>query len=57
MTNVRLSAHKIREVLRLHSEFDRNQREIAEAVGASKTMVWHIRQRNPLKRFRAAKCR
>jgi DNA-directed RNA polymerase specialized sigma subunit len=33
MANVRLTMRKIREVLRLHFECDRNQREIADAVG------------------------
>jgi DNA-directed RNA polymerase specialized sigma subunit len=39
MANVRLTMRKIREVLRLHFECDRNQREIADAVGTSTTTV------------------
>lgn len=39
---------KIREVLRLHFECDRNQREIADAVGASTTTVWHYLRRTRL---------
>ena len=45
MANVRLTMRKIREVLRLHFECDRNQREIADAVGASTTTVWHYLRR------------
>ncbi|MGV7246716.1 IS21 family transposase [Caballeronia sp. M23-90] len=40
MANTRLTMRKIREVLRLHFECDRNQREIADAVGTSTTSVW-----------------
>ena len=39
---------KIREVLRLHFECDRNQREIADAVGTSTTTVWHYLRRTRL---------
>ncbi|WP_244864200.1 IS21 family transposase, partial [Paraburkholderia aspalathi] len=48
MANVRLTMRKIREVLRLHFECDRNQREIADAVGASTTTVWHYLRRTRL---------
>ncbi|WP_027803917.1 sigma factor-like helix-turn-helix DNA-binding protein [Paraburkholderia dilworthii] len=48
MANVRLTMRKIREVLRLHFECDRNQREIADAVGASTTTVWHHLRRTRL---------
>jgi len=48
MANVRLTMRKIREVLRLHFECDRNQREIADAVGASTTTVWHYLGRTRL---------
>jgi predicted DNA-binding protein (UPF0251 family) len=41
MANVRLTMRKIREVLWLHFECDRDQRESAEAVGTSTTTVWH----------------
>ena len=40
MANTRLTMRKLREVLRLHFECDRNQREIAEAVGTSTASVW-----------------
>ncbi|KVW86367.1 hypothetical protein WK99_18320 [Burkholderia ubonensis] len=39
---------KIREVLRLHFECGRNQREIAEAVGTSTTTVWQYLRRTRL---------
>ncbi|NTY41662.1 winged helix-turn-helix transcriptional regulator, partial [Burkholderia diffusa] len=48
MANVRLTMRKIREVLRLHFECDRNQREIADAVGTSTTTVWHYLRRTRL---------
>ena len=48
MANVRLTMRKIREVLRLHFECDRNQREIADAVGSSTTTVWHYLRRTRL---------
>src|SRR5271168_5192905 len=48
MANVRLTMRKIREVLRLHFECDRNQREIADAVGASTTTVWQYLRRTRL---------
>jgi hypothetical protein len=47
MANVRLTMRKIREVLRLHFECDRNQREIADAVG-TRQRRWHYLRRTRL---------
>jgi hypothetical protein len=45
MANVRLTLLKIREVLQLYFECDRNQREITDVVGSSTTTMWQYLRR------------